>query len=577
MVVRSRAGRTAAMLVASGLLAGSAGGLASASRVPPFQSAQQWGASWTYNPYAPNFTNFSTLTNLPLAYLMRPRLYYTPGLASSWKVTSGAITIHLRPNAKWQNGEAVTSKDVLDTFLIGGAFYWGAWNYLTGITTPNAHTVVFHLKKGTNLAEAKQNIFTEYMVPSGLYGQFVKPGLESAILHNDTNLLNAVKTAVLKYSPTTYVGDGPFELRAMTTAQANLVKWPGFFGAAKVHVPAITMYNASSNAQGWSYMFAGKSDYAWTSLTKNLVKRWLSNPQNHLELPWDYSEFAFYFNCRKYPLNLVKVRQALAYVLNRRSLTLANNGFLKNHVVNTPTGLLKPVKDRWIPNWRSIGLNSYPNNPARAAAILKSIGFKKTAKGWVTPKGTPFTLSVTAPAGYNGSIASAEDLASELTAFGIKTTATAVEQPGFWTQQNKGQYEISWGWAGYWDLNPVDELYDVLVGENYTPHQPGYVGMGFGPDVNLPGYGKVNIAQNLTAAKNLTNPQQIRKLVTAWAKVVNQDLPFLPFLDKKITLTYSTARYVGWPSSKNVLWQQAGGGADTALALMIMDGYLHPR
>lgn len=566
------------------------GGPASAAATP-LQLNEGWAASWSFNPYAANFTNFSTLTNLQLAYQLRPKGNYEPLIATSWKVSGNTITLSLRSNAKWQNGQPVTSKDVLDTFELYGSLgsVLGATNGIVGMSAPNPHTVTLTLAKGANPAQILQTVLGESLVPSSIYGRFVKPGLlQKDLVANSGNSGKAVKAAeaftgkvsaaLIKYQPKTYIGDGPYQITNMTTNEAILKENPYFYGKGPLHVKNIVIWQDSSNSQGWAEMAAGKTDFAWTGAPETVMKKWESTPGNKVELTWDWSTYDWYFNDKRYPLSNPKVRQALAYVFNRPKLTEIANGFMRNLPTKVPTGLQHVIGHKWLTPAEFRSLNPYNYNPAKAARILKSLHFKKTGSGWVMPNGKPFTLSIIAPSGYSGPTVSAEEAASELTQFGIKTQASAIEQPGYWTQQDKGQFDISWGWGGWWVLNPLQTMYDNLVQQNYTPHESGYTGLGFGPMVNVPGLGRVNITKTLTTQlHDYRTHAQIAKATWDWVRLVNQQLPFLEYNSKRIQVEYSTLRYNDWPSQKSTLWDQIGGNANGALALMLLHGYVRPR
>jgi peptide/nickel transport system substrate-binding protein len=250
---------------------------------------------------------------------------------------------------------------------------------------------------------------------------------------------------------------------------------------------------------------------------------------------------------------------------------------MKNLPTTVITGLQQAIQNKYLTKAELASFNPYAYSPKKATQILDSLHFKRAASGWMMPNGKPFTLSLIAPSGYSGEVLSTTEAASELTQFGIKTTATAVEQPGFWTYQSKGQYDISWGWGGWWVFNPLQTFYDDLVNQNFTPNQPGYVGMGFGPAVQVPGIGHVNLADNLTAALKITSPARIRQLSLDYARLVNQQLPFIPYADKRLAIWYSSQNYTDWPSPNSYLWNQVGGNAPGALALMMMNGYIRPR
>ena len=92
-----------------------------------------------------------------LTYIVPGTWALRPRLAVSWHATPDAKTwtFNLRPGVKFHNGKPFTSKDVAWSFrhILDKANGSSAYARLSseldpdGIKTPNAHTVVFHLKK----------------------------------------------------------------------------------------------------------------------------------------------------------------------------------------------------------------------------------------------------------------------------------------------------------------------------------------------------------------------------------------------------------------------------------------------
>src|SRR5437764_1638773 len=92
-----------------------------------------------------------------LTYIVPGTWQVKPRLAASWKASRNAKkwTFHLRKGVKFHNGKPFTSKDVKWSFMHildkknGSSAYAELSAALdpSGIKTPDAHTVVFHLKK----------------------------------------------------------------------------------------------------------------------------------------------------------------------------------------------------------------------------------------------------------------------------------------------------------------------------------------------------------------------------------------------------------------------------------------------
>jgi peptide/nickel transport system substrate-binding protein len=295
-----------------------------------------------------------------------------------------------------------------------------------------------------------------------------------------------------------------------------------------------------------------------------------------MALPYDYSMYAIYFNDRHYPLTLTPFRQALAYIIDRAKDTQIADPV--NVADAIPTALLPPVAQKWLPASVMSTLNPYPHDLAKATALLTGAGFKKNGNEWLAPNGKPIKLTLSAPAGWSSSVVLMEAIASELKQFGFTgVTATSGAQPGYWTDQSNGNYDIQWGWAGYWTLDPIQEMYSLFVGQNLNPTNAQQVGMGFGPMVNLDGYGTVNITKFIQKMKAVGDKAQITKAVIALAKMENTQVPMLPIEVKRLQTFYSSRSFTNWPPASNPLWSDIGGWAPSALTLMMEDGYVTPK
>ncbi len=574
-----------------------------------------WGTSWTNNGYATNYAmaGMPMYVNLPLAVQMQPSGKYVPQLAKSWKIVGSQLQVMLQPGAKWQNGAPVTSQDVVNSYMLGATVGWPWPGVATGITAPNKQEVVFQLRKyipgSTSPMSAQTALFSilqNYVFPSSVYGKFATAKLKSEVgtyvrtlptkagaapsnaNSSAHNFMIQAGQTLMAFNPSTLVGDGPFKLQGITTEQINLVRWPGYFGASKIHVPQIIAWNDASNNAATTQMFAGKMDYGWPGLTGGIVNRWKATANHHYSaIPTTAGE-AFYFNNQSYPLSLVKVRQALAYLIDRRSLTFANNGFMKDIVNTYPTGLPHGLRTIYLGStpaqMQKLGFNDYAQNAAKAKQILLSLHFTNRNGTWYTPKGKPFTISVITPAGWTGPQLAGSNLASQLNAFGIKTVASAVEQPGYWSQLLQGNFQMAWNWTGFFNAFPIPSLESSLVAQNYgVPNAAASsptgatVGMGFGPKVNIPGIGYTNLAESLTAAGYVSDPAKVRQLVLDYAKLVNQYVPFLAYSTKSSETYWSSAHYTDWPPLSNkTLWDAAGSNPSGALLLMMMEGYVRP-
>ena len=69
-----------------------------------------------------------------------------------WNSDNTQVTFTIRPNVKWNDGQAFTADDVAFTFNLmkqyPAADANGVWSFLKDVTAPDANTVVMTFQKG---------------------------------------------------------------------------------------------------------------------------------------------------------------------------------------------------------------------------------------------------------------------------------------------------------------------------------------------------------------------------------------------------------------------------------------------
>lgn len=551
-----------------------------------------WGTSWSFNPFNPSFFgNIYAYAFLPLAFAQPPKYAggYTPQLATSWSVSPSAVTVHLRPSARWQDGKPLTSADVVTTLLLQGTNGNSIWEDITGARAAGPHTVVVTLRHGASARAVLDTLLGVYPVPASEYGQFVTPGLQKDLVSYWANYsksgtsaattpagkaVTAAFTKLSKYAPKRFIGDGPFRLTNISTSAAILKRWSGFWDAKKIHVPTFEVIATGSGAITYGDLISHRVNLSQSGETWLLLKKWRAGQGNGWAVMPNYAAFALYFNSRHYPLNMVGVRRAIAYVINRpkvESLAGYAHIYLPDRI---PDGLTNSTTDAYFSAKQRQQLNSYPTDPAKAAKTLTALGFHKRGGEWYTPKGQQFTLTLDGPAGWQDSVSQCLVMGRMLTAFGIKTTVTAVEQPAYWSYQTEGRYDLDWGWAQQ-GLNPLAGYSNALVNQNFvSKSEPG---MGFGPVAKVPGLGTVNIVSTLkTQSTNVGPGTTLNRLAWDWARFVNSQLPYIAFGDRLQQVDYVTSQYKDWPPRSSPQWQVLGINMSGGIVMMMEKGEIRP-
>jgi peptide/nickel transport system substrate-binding protein len=609
------AGFAVALLAAA--CSGGSGGSSDTSAYLKWAPCCSWGTTWSLNQYSPvDLTIGEGLVQMPLAVEDDPSLTsFTPQLASSWTASGDTLTIHLRSGANWQNGKPVTSTDVLDTMVLNGlggaggstgagvGTGTGGWLYISGVSAPNSHEVVVTTRPGSNMTLLEDELFPETILPASAYGQFVTPSLEqddvaywaesyknpaAAAKMSQYAAMQAAFKKLSAYNPKTMIGDGPFTLKAINTAEALLVKSPSFYDASSIHIPGIDFLN-DQNQSIYPLLLGGQADFSNVYMSPAILKEWQATSGSHTAIPEGFS-FNLAFNSHAYPLNMTAVRQAIAYVIPRANMVSSAYGGSsvadRGGVLNTyPDGLPNYENSLYLTPSEIASLNTYPVNDAKATSLLQSAGFHKSGSTWIMPNGKPFTLSFLVNSATTDIVSSFDEAATALTAFGIHSSLDATQ--GTIQEQDlyNGDFQLSMDISANGPnplYNNIDQIIGSITNFESVGDYAGDRGLGFGPTATVPGLGSVDIPSTIDRESEEVGPgPQMNKLVYDWTRLVNQQLPYITYATKVFQFPYSSRNFTDWPpmnaQGTSPLWDILGqGNGSQALAVMLEAGYIRP-
>lgn len=554
--------------------------------------------TYSYNEFNPNALGLmKNWALLPLAVEDYPSLSnFTPVLASSWSVEGQQLAVHIRRGVNWQDGRPVTSTDVYDTALLDGTNDSTFWDDISNVSMPNSSEVVFTVRARESPVLAEDAIFTElYVVPSSVYGRFVTPSLKAdEVAYYATAAVNAAAASKMpqekaiaadfkglaSYDVTDVVGDGPFELSNITSSEAQLVKWDGYYDASKVHVAGVDYYDEANQAV-YPLLTSGVLQFTSVELPAPLLRRWTATPGSEM-FAHPTSGLVMAFNNQRYPFNQVQVRQALAYVIPRATMAADTYGTERDAAgmaEATPDGLPGYLQAEYLTPAEVAQLNRYPVDEAKAASLLESVGFHKKGGQWLTAHGQPFTFTLDAESGASDVQTAFSVAAEALGGFGIKASVEDVAQATLQADELDGDFSAAFEEPG--GVNPLYVFDQELGTTNNFPALGSYAGdkgLGFGPTSSVPGLGMVNVSQAIDREEVVTPPGPVMdRLVWDWARLVNEQVPYLWYATKVYQLSYSTSQFSDWPAQTSPLWDIMSANRDAGLVLAITEGYLRPR
>ncbi len=281
------------------------------------------------------------------------------------------IAYHLRRNARWTDGVAVTSADVKWSWQAlmnpnNNVVSRHGYDFISTIDTPNASTAVVHLKR--RFAPFVNTFFAESDQPYML--------APAHVLAKYANVNN------VPFNNEPSVSNGPFKfVRWARGDHITVVRNDAFFmgkpGLDRIDVRIVPDEDTSVNllrTHAIDYMFqASQETYQTIHGLSDVTIVWVNvNGYTNLQV-----------NCSGPFLKDPRVRLAIAYALD------------KNELVRTLTFNTQTVATEDIPDWMwafNPQVRAYPHDPVMARRLLRDAGWSPGADGFMRKEGQRLTL-----------------------------------------------------------------------------------------------------------------------------------------------------------------------------------------
>lgn len=515
----------------------------------------------------------------PAAMYLWKEQKYEGLMAESWSLDAAkkTYTIKLKSGLKWSDGKPVTSKDVLTTWWVLRLLRNVGWNYIDKVEAPDDQTVVFTLGNASTVFERyalRQQIYSD-----ATYGEWAKKaqdlfGSGKDLTSDEGKKLN---TDFQAFRPEDVVASGPFkyDTKSITNSQLTLVKNDSGFAADKVGFSKVVLFNGET-PDVTPLVLAKNVDYATHGFPPATEKEFVDKGFRILRPP-TYGGAALYINLDKLPeFQDPRARQALAYLIKRDEagkVALGDSG--------------KPVKyavgfsDLLVPSWLSSSdmskLKTYDHNAQTAESLLTAAGWKKNGNSWLKPDGKPADYELSFHAEFADYSATGQNVAQQMSAFGIKTTGRGVTHTQMPIDVQKGNFQFAiMAWGNTAHPNPHFHYTNPLFTYNYpTSANQGGRGIGF-PLRQTTSAGPIDLEEAVIAAGQGLDEAAQKASVTKVALAFNELLPVIPLFERygnNPALEHS--RVEEWPADSDPIMLN-GPYADNFTVLLMLQGRLKP-
>ena len=457
-----------------------------------------WGFPSPYGHYSrgPGYIRMSLIFD---TLVWKDQNGYVPALAESWKMDGNdAYVFDLRKNATWNDGEKFTAKDVVFTFdyIKQHPYQWVNSEPVKKAEALDDYTVKVYLNH--SYAPFLDMIAgTLPIIPEHVYKDVSNP----AEFQDDKAL----------------VGTGPYKLVNYDKTQGTYLyeAYDGYYlGAPKVkHLKFVKI----SDQMAAAALRKGDVDAAGvpSELAEDLKKEGFAVLESTEDML-----FKLMINHKKEAFSNAKVRQALAYSINRQNLV---DSVLRGFGVVASPGLYSPESE-----WCNPNVDQYPYDPAKAEGLLLQMGYTKDDQ-FFSKDGKPLEVELL----VDTSSESAGDLIKQqLEKAGIKVNLRSVEYKTL--DSLVGDWKFDLALIGHGGMGGDPQILNGIIGEGFS-----FASARFDQDEKL--------SQLLVQQVSELDPVKRKALIDEIQELYAQDLPAIPLYystsfwahDGKVNLYYS--------------------------------------
>jgi oligopeptide transport system substrate-binding protein len=256
-------------------------------------------------------------------------LHPVPGVAQSWDISPDGLiyTFHLRDNARWSNGDAITADDFIQSYrriltpALASEYAYLLYDYVVGARefydgkTKDFSSVGFKAVDARTLRVTLKNR-TPYLL-NIIAGHYAWDPVPIKVIARygpvDQQRTNWTR-------PGNLVGNGPFILKEwLPNQKIVVVRNPYYWDAATVKLDAIEFYPTEEIATEERMFRTGQLDMT-NDLPNSKIDVYRKEHPESLRIEPYLGIYYYRCNVKRPPLDDKRVRKALALAIDRESL-----------------------------------------------------------------------------------------------------------------------------------------------------------------------------------------------------------------------------------------------------------------
>ncbi|WP_243064839.1 ABC transporter substrate-binding protein [Humibacter sp. RRB41] len=479
------------------------------------------GATWTcaLNPFNPAvFQESFGFAYEPLIYMNTLKNgEQTPMLATkaTWSDDFKTLTMAIRKGVKWSDGKPFSASDVAFTFNLlkknKGLDLNAIWSSgLQSVTKSGSDQVVFQF------ASAAQPY---------LYYIADQTPIVPEHIWSTSKVGNPVN-----YSDSKPVGTGPYKVASCTPQNIQYTANTSYWQSGKPAVKTVNYPSYTDNSPANQDLADGKAQWGGQfipSIDKYYVDK--DKAHNHYWYP-PTTNVSLAFNLKHSVTGNVKVRQALAYAIDRDNVSKVGEGGYQPAA--NQSGIVLPTFKEWYDSDLAKQYDYSPDQD-KAKQLLASAGYSAS---------NPLKLSVLTVSGYTDWDASLQEIKQELAKVNVDLTVQDLAGQTYNTRLYKGDFDLAYI-SETGGPSPYYELRQELYSGNTAP-------LGQDASTNYMRFSDPAVDALINQYSGASESEQ-HTIVSQLQKVMLTQVPIIPTTESVNWFQYNTKSFTGWPSASN--------------------------
>jgi len=505
-----------------------------------------------------------------------------PHIFDDWSIDGTTMSITMREDFTWHNGDPVTADDVVTQLKMAALFgsarrvgsAGGIIDGYTAVQKTGEYSVEAEMTGELNPELAMTQVFAAggpqnvlIFAKESKWGSFVE-GLSDSTTEEEENSIKSEITNA-SWSIDNFTGNGPFKIKDYTNSAVLLEKHEGHPQSDNINFNEVEVRSFGDNKT--QALASNSVDFEWGRFTQSSISQ---VPDKYKRIPYDRPGGPSVVPNHTHDIfGRSKVKQALAHITDNEQVANALGTSRGSAADPLDAGLSERNREEYLGgNVTEETLITF-DSPERAATLLEEEGFTQEGGNWYKPNGERWSFDLRT---WQHPVWSpiCRNIASQWQDFGIDCSPAIGNTGTFFSEYPNGSYDIVVEWGrGSANPNPLIAFNRDMVG--FGGGSQGYpeeveappVGE---PDGSLQTYNRDDLLSN---AREATNQEAFTEAIRELAWVNNYTLPVIQNIHETQQYFFNTETFDWADEKKKHLWQVPRGND----SVMFRKGWAHAK